>query len=160
MKKTVFALIAIAALGLVSCQKTGTTDPELTPAEKVEGIYSGNMVISLGDNPSEPLAQDIKVSANGDAAIDLEISNFSFSGIELGTIALEDCPLTENAENGSIIVSADKTVELDIVGKCEISLAGSFAGETAKLELEIVPGSFPLKVGVTFEGDKNASATE
>lgn len=156
MKKTVFALIAIAALGLVSCQKTGT---ELTPAEKVEGIYSGNMVISLGDNPSEPLAQDIKVSANGGAAIDLEISNFSFGELELGTIALEDCPLTENAENGSIIVSADKTVELDIVGKCEISLAGSFAGETAKFNLEIASG-IPLKVGVTFEGDKNTSATE
>lgn len=55
MKKTVLALIAIATLGLASCQKSGTTEPQTSPAEKVEGVYSGDMVITLAGNPSEPI---------------------------------------------------------------------------------------------------------
>ena len=49
MKKTIFALMAIAVLGLASCQKTETPDPEPTPAEAASGTYTGTMEIALGD---------------------------------------------------------------------------------------------------------------
>lgn len=90
MKKTVFALIAIATLGLASCQKTDTpAQPELTPAEQVAGNYSGDMAITVSGNPSEPTSQTIEIVENGDSAIDLTIKDFSFMGMPFGTISLQ-----------------------------------------------------------------------
>lgn len=155
MKKTVFALIAIATLGLASCQKTDTpAQPELTPAEQVAGNYSGDMTITVAGNPSEPTTQTIEIVENGDSAIDLTLTDFSFMGMPFGTISLTDCALTKNEADGTISVTAQKTISLETAGDCDVDLNGKFADGKATLDLGISPAIFPLEVSVHFEGTR------
>lgn len=158
MKKAFVAIMAIAALGLASCQKSETPAPSATLSEQVAGNYGGNMTITVGETPSEPIAQDIKITENGDSAIDLTITDFSFSGLDLGNISLTDCALTKNGEDGTISVSAQKTVSLELVGDCSVELTGTFDDDKATLKLGISPSILPMNVSVLFEGTKTGAA--
>ena len=91
MKKTIFAILAAAALGLVSCQKP------LSPAEEVAGDYSGNMTISVLSQESS-IEQTISVTASGENTIDLSINSFKAMGMELGTITLPGCNVAKDGD--------------------------------------------------------------
>ena len=130
MKKTIFAILAAAALGLVSCQKP------LSPAEEVAGDYSGNMTIS--------------VTASGENTIDLSINNFTAMGMELGTITLPGCNVVKDGD--MVTATTEQTLSLETVGDCAISLDGSFKNSQAALDLSITPPILPMGVAVHFEG--------
>ena len=136
MKKTIFALMAITVLGLASCQKTETPDPEPTASETVEGTYTGTMTVTIpsfipGGDPAvtELPDQTIDILANGDTAIDLVITDFAFEGLTLGTISLVECPLTENAADGTITTASDKTISVGDIGDCDITMGGHIRRE-------------------------------
>ena len=125
MKKTIFAILAAAALGLVSCQKP------LSPAEEVAGDYSGNMTINV-------LGQ--------------ESSIFTAMGMELGTITLPGCNVAKDGD--MVTVTSEQTLSLETVGDCAISLDGSFKNNQAALDLSITPSILPVGVAVHFEGTR------
>lgn len=161
MKKTIFALMAITVLGLAACQKTETPDPEPTASETVEGTYTGTMTVTIpsfipGGDPAvtELPDQTIDILANGDTAIDLVITDFAFEDLTLGTISLVECPLTENAADGTITTALDQTISVGDIGDCDIVLDGSFKNGQAVLDLNITPSVFPTDVAVRFEGTK------
>lgn len=167
MKKTIFALMAITVLGLASCQKTETPDPEPTASETVEGTYTGTMTVTIpsfipGGDPAvtELPDQTIDILANGDTAIDLVITDFAFEGLTLGTISLVECPLTENAADGTITTASDQTISVSDIGDCDITMGGTFGESTASLDLQITPAVFPLNVSVHFEGTRAETDTE
>lgn len=145
MKKTIFAILAAAALGLVSCQKP------LSPAEEVAGDYSGNMTISvLGQESS--IEQTISVTASGENTIDLSINSFTAMGMELGTITLPGCNVAKDGD--MVTVTSEQTLSLETVGDCAISLDGSFKNNQAALDLSIKPSILPVVVAVHFEGTR------
>ena len=137
MKKTIFAILAAAALGLVSCQKP------LSPAEEVAGDYSGNMTISLLGQESS-IEQTISVTASGENTIDLSINNFTAMGI------LPGCNVAKDGD--MVTVTSEQTLSLETVGDCAISLDGSFKNNQAALDLSINHSILP--VAVHFEGTR------
>ena len=139
MKKTIFAILAAAALGLVSCQKP------LSPAEEVAGDYSGNMTISvLGQESS--IEQTISVLGQ-ESSIEQTIS-VTASG---ETITLPGCNVAKDGD--MVTVTSEQTLSLETVGDCAISLDGSFKNNQAALDLSINP-SLPVVVAVHFEGTR------
>ena len=144
MKKTIFAIMAAAALGLVSCQKP------LSPAEEVAGDYSGNMTIMLGQESS--IEQTISVTASGENTIDLSINSFKAMGMELGTITLPGCNVAKDGD--MVTVTSEQTLSLETVGDCAISLDGSFKNNQAALDLSIKPSILLVGVAVHFEGTR------
>ena len=153
MKKTIFALMAIAVLGLASCQKTETSDPEPTPAEAASGTYTGTMEIALGDGePFELPDQTITITASGESSIDLTIADFALEEFTLGTISMTGCSLMENATDGSITTESEQTITVGDIGDCAIKLEGTFKDSSTTLDLQISPSIFPFNVSVHFDG--------
>ena len=153
MKKTIFALMAIAVLGLASCQKTETPDPEPTPAEAASGTYTGTMEIALGDGePFELPDQTITITAAGESSIDLTIADFALEEFTLGTISMTGCSLMENATDGSITTESEQTITVGEIGDCAIKLEGTFKDNSTTLDLQISPSILPFNVSVHFDG--------
>ena len=161
MKKTIFALMAIAVLGLASCQKTETPDPEPTPAEAASGTYTGTMEIALGDGePFELPDQTITITASGESSIDLTIADFALGEFTLGTISMTGCSLMENATDGSITTESEQTITVGDIGDCAIKLEGTFKDNSTTLDLQITPAVFPLNVSVHFDGTRAETDAE
>ena len=161
MKKTIFALMAIAVLGLASCQKTETPDPEPTPAEAASGTYTGTMEIALGDGePFELPDQTITITASGESSIDLTIADFALGEFTLGTISMTGCSLMENATDGSITTESEQTVTVGDIGDCAIKLEGTFKDNSTTLDLQISPSILPFNVSVHFDGTRAETDAE
>ena len=161
MKKTIFALMAIAVLGLASCQKTETPDPEPTPAETASGTYTGTMEIALNDGePFELPDQTITITAAGESSIDLTIADFALGEFTLGTISMTGCSLMENATDGSITTESEQTITVGEIGDCAIKLEGTFKDNSTTLDLQISPSIPPINVSVHFEGTRAETDTE
>ena len=145
--------MAIAVLGLASCQKTETPDPEPTPAEAASGTYTGTMEIALGDGePFELPDQTITITASGESSIDLTIADFALEEFTLGTISMTGCSLMENATDGSITTESEQTITVGDIGDCAIKLEGTFKDSSTTLDLQISPSIFPFNVSVHFDG--------
>ena len=161
MKKTIFALMAIAVLGLASCQKTETPDPEPTPAETASGTYTGTMEIALGDGkPFELPDQTITITASGESSIDLTIADFALGEFTLGTISMTGCSLMENATDGSITTESEQTITVGEIGDCAIKLKGTFKDSSTTLDLQISPSILPFNVSVHFDGVRAETSAE
>lgn len=161
MKKTIFALMAIAVLGLASCQKTETPDPEPTPAEAASGTYTGTMEIALGDGePFELPDQTITITASGESSIDLTIADFALGEFTLGTISMTGCSLMENATDGSITTESEQTITVGDIGDCAIKLEGTFKDSSTTLDLQISPSILPFNVSVHFDGTRAETDAE
>lgn len=161
MKKTIFALMAIAVLGLASCQKTETPDPEPTPAEAASGTYTGTMEIALGDGePFELPDQTITITASGESSIDLTIADFALGEFTLGTISMTGCSLMENATDGSITTESEQTITVGDIGDCAIKLEGTFKDNSTTLDLQISPSILPFNVSVHFDGTRAETDAE
>lgn len=161
MKKTIFALMAIAVLGLASCQKTETPDPEPTPAEAASGSYTGTMEIALGDGePFELPDQTITITASGESSIDLTIADFALGDFTLGTISMTGCSLMENATDGSITTESEQTITVGDIGDCAIKLEGTFKDNSTTLDLQISPSILPFNVSVHFDGTRAETDAE
>ena len=165
MKKTIFAFMAIATLGLAACQKNETPDPEPTPAELAAGVYDGQLSIELGGSAmGDPIDQQVEIIAAEDGTVTLSIKNLSVLGgmITFDEISLPGCPVTKN-DDGSLSTSTKETVTLtfDKVGECDIDMAGSINDEEAVLDLDIVPKSLGgTTVTAHFEGTRSETAAE
>ena len=145
--------MAIAVLGLASCQKTETPDPEPTPAEAASGTYTGTMEIALGDGePFELPDQTITITASGESSIDLTIADFALGEFTLGTISMTGCSLMENATDGSITTESEQTITVGDIGDCAIKLEGTFKDNSTTLDLQISPSILLFNVSVHFDG--------
>ena len=153
--------MAIAVLGLASCQKTETPDPEPTPAEAASGTYTGTMEIALGDGePFELPDQTITITASGESSIDLTIADFALGEFTLGTISMTGCSLMENATDGSITTESEQTITVGDIGDCSIKLEGTFKDNSTTLDLQISPSILLFNVSVHFDGVRAETAAE
>lgn len=127
-----------------------------SPADFYDTSYTGDMTITVEEQPFDPIEQTIKITAptNGDAAsINLLIENFSFTGMNLGDIKLENVVLTES-ENGYTFSQTGVSLTLPMVNTVTIDAIGTINSNTLHLELSI--DAVILNVKVEFDGEVNA----
>lgn len=162
--KKVFALVSAAALSLglfYSCTKTGTEDPvTVDPAQEVSGTYSGTLTVTVFGSPT-PIEKDITITKSGEGTVDLQIADFEFMSMPLGTITLSDCEVTEAGED-SYTLSSEQTISLELVGECGVSMSGTYSGNgELTMDLSIsVTTPIEMTVAVNFEGSKGGQAAE
>ena len=126
--------------------------------------FKGEMIISL-EGMSTPMEQRVYLLAptNEEATnIRLRIENFSFSGLPLGNIELDNIPFVQR---GDVYGFSIKDQSLDMpalgaLGVSEVSLDARGAileGKTLQLTLQV--DAPPFLVDVTFEGDTVQEST-
>ena len=103
--------------------ESGTLEEVIT--NDIAGDYKGELAVTVLGVPMDPVAQKVAVTKSGTEAVSLSINNFSFLGMSLGDIELNDCALTE--ENG--VYTFTGTTSLDVTPVPGTNLTADVAGE-------------------------------
>lgn len=160
MKKSllyyVFAMLCMVNL-FTSCSEDTSTvlpiDSDLT------GKYRGKLDVAISqdgvDAPAGTIdSQIISVTKAGDNAVNLSITDFSFMGIQIGDINLNDCVLNVNGENYEF--TGVTTIETELL-TANVNATGVFSKGTLNLDLDIdatLAGGIKQTVKVTYSGTR------
>ena len=135
MKKNLFYLFAlICSMSLFTAcsdddKPGGSGEGGVTLEEvitnDIAGNYKGDLAVTVLGVPMEPVAQKVAVTKSGTEAVSLSINNFSFLGMSLGDIKLENCALAE--ENGAYTFTG--TTSLDVTPVPGMNLTADVAAE-------------------------------
>ena len=124
-------------------------EPEVTfPIDEITGTYKGLMDITLMDSPvGTDLPRNIMLSECSDTSINLSLEDFSFQGIAIGDIVVENCALSM-AENGYSF-SGEQKLTL-VLGEMNVSVSGTVSDGDIVIDIQIPD----FKVTVNFEGTR------
>lgn len=136
---------------------TGTTDnPDITYPidEQLAGEYKGLLNITLGGSPvGSDIARNITVAKVDDETVSLTLEDFSFMGMELGTIKVDSCKIAgSDIPEYDYSLSGEQTLTLNVIGEQHVTVDGGFADNTISLTISIDFNGTP--VDVTFDGTK------
>lgn len=123
--------------------------------------YKGEMTIKVS-NLTEPVVMTQRIytsrpSTKEKSRIQLEINNFSFSGMSLGTIKLDTLPVLQRGRYYSF-KSIDQEIEVQGIGKVQADVNGVIVGNDIQLSLIVKAG--PLTVNVSFDGESVTESTD
>lgn len=162
MKKLfLYSLLAVMTMGLAtSCSddKNDNPGPDKTDyAAAVAGIYKGDMTVTVAGAPSPSTTEKIYLTRTADNKATLEIKNFSYQGLSLGSIKVENVDVTAatKATTTAAAVSGEGTVTITLEGtpiSAAVTVSGTIVGDKADLTIDVAAGALAVKVG--FKGDK------
>jgi len=160
MKKSLFfymfALLCVVNL-LTSCSKDQSI--EIPIDSNLSGKYKGKLDVSISqggvDIPGGTVnSQIISVSKAGNNTISLSITDFSFMGIKIGDINLNDCALTANGDKYEFTDVTTVEAELLTAG---VNATGVFSNGTLNMNLDIdatLTGGVKQAVKVAYSGNR------
>lgn len=157
MKKNLFfylfAVLCTMPL-FTSCSDDEENTPVVIPVdEEIAGNYKGTLDVTVDGTALASVTQRVSVAKSGDNAIDLSITNFSFMGIQLGDINLDDCTLTPNGERYDF--SGVTAVESTVL-TADVNATGYCSDGNLHLDLDIDAklGGIEQAVKVVYEGTR------
>lgn len=158
MKKRLFCYLFAAFCAAVVLPSCGEDEPgpDYTQVieEEISGDYKGTLAVTVAGAAAPVTNQNITVSKASATAIDLTISNFSFSGMSLGDVVLKNCELQQDGD----VYTCQREEELalpDPVGTCPVASNITIANGEVTVTLDItVPALNDQVVKVVYEGTK------
>ena len=122
--------------------------------EQLAGEYKGLLDISLGGSPiGSDIPKNITVAKMDGETVSLTLEDFSFMGIELGTIKVDSCKITDSeVSEYEYSLSGEQTLTLNVIGEQHVTVDGGFADNTISLTISLDFNGTP--VDVTFDGTK------
>lgn len=148
MMKKVLSLVLLVAIsfGMSSCTKA------VLP-EDIDGVYLGTMDVdapwggtNLGANG---VKQKIYVTKNSDETAKLELRNFAFNGMKIGTIAIDNIALSKK---GDLVGFAGSGAVNLIVGGCTVTVSGAVNPSGEVCEFDIAVQVVSETAGINFVG--------
>lgn len=155
MKKGLLSMLAILCMTslFTACSKDdGPTPPTVT---SVEGVYKGQLTsITLGGvEVGKNIAQKVYITKISDSKVKMELKNFAFQTLELGTISVEECDVV--VKGAQMTFTGSQTITLSGIGECDVDLKGVINGNSIVLDINV--DTALGKVVVNFLGDKMAA---
>ena len=155
MKKNLFYLFAlICSMSLFTACSDDDPDYTQVISEEIAGNYKGELGVSInGQSVAQGMPQRITVSGAGATAINLSLTNFSFSGIQVGDVALENCPMTQNGTSYDFT----GTTNLNVSGlTASVNATGTIGNGSVSITMDIdaMLGTIEQTVVVTYTGTK------
>ncbi len=159
-----FAVLCTVTLFTACSDDDEPQTPTIPVDEEIAGKYKGGLDVSLvmeggTSTPAGTVAsQIITVTKAGEASVNLQITNFSFMGLDLGTINLNNCQLVETSA-GVYGFTASTTMDVTGVLAADIAAEGTFSDGGLDLDLDIdnvklAGNSVNYTVKVIYAGDK------
>lgn len=165
MKKKLFyclfaAFCAVAILPSCNDDDGPGADYSQAIEEEIAGEYKGTLSVTVAGAAAPVTNQNITVSKASSTAINLTISNFSFSGMSLGDVVLENCELQQSGDTYTCQREEELTLP-DPVGTCTVASEITIAGGQVTVTLDItVPALNDQVVTVVYEGTKLTGTEE
>lgn len=126
-------------------------DPETIRDGEIDGVYWGKLdVDAAGVIEVNDITQKVYISKTGENQIKMELRNFSFQTLNLGTIAVEQISVQKNGNSYTFAGSQNITL---LVGECAVTVNGTIEGDKLAMNIAVVAGG-TLNVKVDFAGTK------
>ena len=162
MKKNLFFYLfaVLCTMPLFTSCSDDDEAPVVIPIEdELAGNYGGALEITVNGvtiSGTDGIPQNVELTKAGDAAISLSLTDFSFMGIEVGDIDLNNCPLTATGENSySFTAEPFELSAADGSMTCSVALnSGTIVNGLLTLDLDIDAqlGTVQQTVTVVFTG--------
>ena len=155
--KLLSILVFIASLGtLTSCEKDKAPD---VVKENLNGVYLGDLDIMLGSvEVGKDVPQKIYITTTGDDVMKMELKNFSFDGLSLGDIVVENIKVVV-ADGKSSFTGAQK-IKL-VIGECDVNVVGFIQDGKCDMDIAVKTSVGDVKVdfvGTKMDADKSSEA--
>lgn len=160
MKKSLFYYLFVVLCAVNLFSSCSENESIVLPIDSdLAGKYKGKLDVSISqggvDIPGGTVnSQIITVTKAGDNAVSLSITDFSFMGIEIGDINLNDCVLTTNGDNYEF--TGTTKVEAELL-TADVDATGVFSNGSLNLNLDIdatLTGGVKQAVKVTYSGTR------
>ena len=162
MKKNLFIylLTVLCAVNLFTACSDDDDAPKFPIDSELAGNYRGKLDVKITQDGQEIPGgsiepQFISVSKAGESAVNLAITDFSFMGIKIGDIKIDNCQLNELA--GAYTFAGTTTVDTEAL-TAAVDATGAFAGNKLTISMDIEAtvkvGNLKQRVKVTYEGTK------
>ena len=159
-----FAVLCTVTLFTACSDDDETPNPTVPVDEELAGRYKGalNVVLDMENGTDMPAgtvaSQIVTVTKAGENAVNLQITDFSFMGMSLGTINLENCLVYETSAG---VYEFEGTTSLNVTGllSAAVEADGRFSNGTLYLDLDannVSVGGNPVTytVDITYNGTK------
>lgn len=158
-----FGALAIAA----SCSDDEKKEPEpvidplATPAQKVEGSYTGNMTCAIMNQEVGFENMTFKFKATGDATVDVTIPTFSYSGydspVAMVIPEINVAGVKVSGEKDTYNIAETKFGGTSDAGKKYSGvLKGTSVGGQLTFNFNLTLGSMPMPMICTFTGSRKS----
>lgn len=153
MKKNLLFLFAlICSMGLFTACNNDD-EPEYIQDGEFDGVYLGQLdVDAAGVIKVDDIPQKVYITKTGENQIKMELKDFSFQTLNLGTIAVENIAVVKSGTKCDFAGSQNLTL---LVGECAVKVTGSIEGDKLDMDIDVVAAG-TLNVKVDFEGTKLA----
>lgn len=155
MKKTFFYyLFAVLCTVTFMTSCSDDDDPSYPIDEEIAGTYKGALDITLEGTPiASGLPKNITITKASNSTVNMELKDFAFMGMNLGTITLKDCAVSQ--EGTSYSFTSEQTLTLSSeIGSCLIKVNGTITGTKATINLDIEVTKLNQKVKVVYTGTR------
>lgn len=157
MKKSLLYLFMLVCSVTLFTGCSDDDDAVVYPIDaEIAGVYKGTLDISLNGTTIGPdIPKNITISKAGDASVNMELKDFNFMGMDLGTIALTDCALEKDGNSyrftGKQVLNV---TQYNLTG--DINAQGHISGNKVVVDLDIAAklGDLEQAVKVVYEGTK------
>lgn len=157
MKKSLLYLFMLVCSVTLFTGCSDDDDAVVYPIDaEIAGVYKGTLDISLdGTTIGSDIPKNITISKAGDASVNMELKDFNFMGMDLGTIALTDCALEKDGNSyrftGKQVLNV---TQYNLTG--DINAQGHISGNKVVVDLDIAAklGDLEQAVKVVYEGTK------
>lgn len=147
MKKFFYLLsmvvASVATIMFTSCSNEETVTFPID--EELAGNYKGELKVNVDDVDMGTQSQKITVEKAGEKSINLSLKNFSFIGINIGDIELNDCLLTENGDNYSF--TGTTSLNTDLL-KADVDATGTIGKGKVDISMDIAADLGGMKQSV------------
>lgn len=157
MKKNLFLCLfaALCTMGTFTACSSDDESGVITPAAAdVTGNYKGNLDVMV-DAANLPTVENqlVSVTKAGESTVSLSISDFSFMGIQIGDINLNDCQLSGSGDKYTF--TGTTKVNAAIL-TADVDAEGTFEGDKLTINMDIAAslGSVKQTVKVVYTGTK------
>lgn len=157
MKKDLFLCLfaALCTMGTFTACSSDDESGVITPAAAdVTGNYKGNLDVMV-DAANLPTVENqlVSVTKAGESTVSLSISDFSFMGISIGDINLNECQLSGSGDKYTF--TGTTKVNAAIL-TADVDAEGTFEGDKLTINMDIAAslGSVKQTVKVVYTGTK------
>lgn len=155
--------VTIVVNGNDGSNKSYTVKRDFINVDNVVGAiankYNGNLSVSINKQAGTPVEQVISVLSAGFNAVNLEIKNFMFGEMNIGTISAKNIYLYKN-----VVLSGVATQTLTIGGEeieVTLNVSGTYDSASDKVKLSIaITGVTGMDIVADFEGFSYADETD
>lgn len=155
MKKIFLFLFALICSMSLFTACSNDDDVKYPIDVEVAGTYKGTLDVTLDKlNIGTGIPKNVSITDAGNNSINMELKDFTFMGIELGTILISNCAVTQSGSTYAFTGTQTLTSLPEAIGQCPVTVNGTVVDGKAIINLDITVTKLSQTVKVVYEGTR------